>query len=321
MPPNPFLFCKSNAMMQKILSLLCLLSGHLLLTAQTETYASHVSSADSLFNIEAYGQAARRYSLAFEVLGGRGYPEDRLKAARAWSRAGNPDSAFFHLNRRVEKTKLLDDPLVLESEPDFAPLKNEFRWSRLMTRIALKNERLAALKNDPLSLELEQIRILDQWYRVRWDSVIALHSRKSPEFQDFLRRNGEQDSLNELRVTQILDERGWLGPEEVGEKGSSALYLVIQHADLPVQEKYLPMMQKAVAAGKASPSNLAYLEDRVLMRQGKPQRYGSQIVPDKATGAWVLYEVEDPPNLDKRRASVGLGPIQEYLDSTGASMH
>lgn len=176
-------------------------------------------------------------------------------------------------------------------------------------------------QNDPLTLELEQIQELDQWFRIRWDSVIALHGRKSPEFQDFLRRNREQDSLNEMRVIQILDERGWLGPDEVGYKGSSALFLVIQHADLPVQEKYLPMMQKAVAAGKAAPANLAYLEDRVLMRQGKPQRYGSQIVTDKATGAWVLHEVEDPPHLDKRRASVGLGPIQEYLDRMGAKMH
>ena len=304
--------------MPKILFLLCWLSGHLLLSAQNETYAGHVRSADSLLNIKAYGQAAQRYSHAFEVLGGRGYAEDRLKAARAWSKAGNADSAFFHLNRLVEKTKLLDDPLVLESEPDFAVLKNEFRWSRLMTRIALKKEQYEAMQRNPLTLELEQIRILDQWYRVRWDSVISLHGRKSPEFQDFMRRNREQDSLNELRVTQILNEHGWLGPEEVGEKGNSALFLVIQHADLPVQEKHLPMMQKAVAAGKASPANLAYLEDRVLMRQGKPQRYGSQIVPDKSTGAWVLYEVEDPPNLDKRRAAVGLGPIQEYLDSTGA---
>lgn len=307
--------------MPKLLLLLCLLAGHVLSTAQNETYAGHIRSADSLLHIEAYGQAALQYSLAFETLGGKGYPEDRLKAARAWSKAGNADSAFFHLNRLVEKTKLLDDPLVLESEPDFAVLKNEFRWSRLMTRVALKKEQYEAMQRNPLTLELEQIRLLDQWYRVRWDSVIALHGRKSPEFLDFLRRNREQDSLNELRVTQILDEHGWLGPEEVGEKGNSALFLVIQHADLPVQEKYLPMMQKAVAAGKASPANLAYLEDRVLMRQGKPQRYGSQIVPDKATGAWVLYEVEDPPNLDKRRASVGLGPIREYLDSTGASMH
>jgi len=307
--------------MQKILFLLCFLYAHFLLPAQNETYAGRVKIADSVLLSGTFEPAARAYSFAFEVFSGRAYPDDRYKAARAWSRAGDADSAFFHLNRLVEKTDLPDDPFTWETEPDFDTLKNDFRWLRLMTRIALKKEKQTAIKHDPLTLELEQIYDLDQWYRVRWDSVIALHGRKSPEFQDFLRRNREQDSLNERRVIQILDERGWLGADEVGQKGSSALFLVIQHAELPVQEKYLPLMQKAVANGKAEPANLAYLEDRILMRQGKPQRYGSQIVPDKETGAWVLYPVEDPVNLDKRRASVGLEPIQKYLERTGASMH
>lgn len=296
-----------------------LVSASIALYAQNSVYDSYIRQADSLFMAGEYETAAQTFSDAFQTLGWRGYPADRFDAAKAWVKAGNSDSAFFHLQRLIEKTDFLDDESRLTLEPDFEPLHNDLRWSRLQTLLFLKKDRREALRNDPLALELERMYTLDQWYRIHWDSVIALHGRKSPEFADFLRRNREQDSLNVVRMAQILDEQGWPGPDEVGEKGSKAVFLVIQHADLPVQEKYLPAMRKAVAEGKAEASNLAYLEDRVLMRQGKPQRYGSQVIADKQTGAWVLHPVEDPENLDKRRAAVGLGPIKDYLEMMGAT--
>ncbi len=295
-------------------------NGGLHLNAQHEGYAAHVHKADSLLQIKAFEPAARSYGSAFETLGGRGYAPDRFNAARAWALAGNADSAFFHLQRLAEKTDFLEDSAAWEDLADLKVLKNEFRWTRLLNLITLKKERRAAAGNHPLTIELERIYELDQWYRIHADSVISLHGRQSLEFQDFLRRSSKQDSVNEMRVKEILDTHGWLGTDVVSTKANTALFLVIQHAGLPVQEKYLPMMRRAVADGNAQASNLAYLEDRVLMRQGKPQRYGSQIVPDKETGEWILYEVEDPANLDRRRLSVGLGPIQDYLNSTGARM-
>lgn len=288
------------------------------LSGQNQAYKDFVRSADSLFHAGNYRASADAFSSAFAALGGKAYAEDRFLAARAWARAGVADSVFFHLNRLLDKTDFLSDPAVLLDQTDFSSLHNDWRWERLLNQQRLKLDRVEAIRSAPLTIELENMYDSDQWYRVHWDSVIALHGRNSPEFRDFLRRNAEQDSLNVLRVSALLDSLGWLGPDDVGDKGSRALFLVVQHADLAVQEKYLPKMQQAVRSGKARPSDLAYLEDRVLMRQGKPQRYGSQIVPDPQTGAWILYEVEQPDEIDRRRATVGLGPIQEYLDMTGA---
>jgi len=123
----------------------------------------------------------------------------------------------------------------------------------------------------------------------------------------------KQDSLNLTEVAEILDTHGWLGPEEVGKDGSSAIFLVIQHAELPTQEKYFPMMKEAVKNKKARPQDLALLEDRILMRQGKKQIYGSQITsgPDNIM---KVHPIEDPANVDKRRADVGLPPMAKYLE-------
>ena len=68
--------------------------------------------------------------------------------------------------------------------------------------------------------------------------------------------------------------------------------MVIQHADLKTQQKYLPIMRDAVSKGKANVGSLALLEDRVALGMGKSQIYGSQIMQD-ATGKY-LQPLIDP---------------------------
>jgi hypothetical protein len=105
-----------------------------------------------------------------------------------------------------------------------------------------------------------------------------------------------------------------VGADVVGRQGNTTLFLVIQHSDQATQEKYLPMMREAVKNGKAQGSDLALLEDRVALGQGKRQIYGSQIGRDPETQIYYVSPLEDPNNVDKRRAEVGLGPLAEYVN-------
>jgi len=72
-------------------------------------------------------------------------------------------------------------------------------------------------------------------------------------------------------------------------------------------------MREAVKHGKAQASNLALLEDRVALGQGKKQIYGSQIGRDPETQLYYVSPLEDPDNVDKRREAVGLQPLAEYV--------
>jgi hypothetical protein len=128
-----------------------------------------------------------------------------------------------------------------------------------------------------------------------------------------------KDSVHLIYVKKILDEKGWLGPDKIGIQGNRTLWLVIQHSELAVQEKYLPMMREAVENRKAFASNLALLEDRVAIRQGKKQMYGSQLGYDSLTGAVYPLPLIDPDNVDKRRSDVGLDSLQEYLSGYDAT--
>jgi hypothetical protein len=168
-------------------------------------------------------------------------------------------------------------------------------------------------ENEKLIAILDSIYQEDQKYRNQLDELEKKFGGESDEVKSLWKIIDEKDSLNQIIVKNILDEKGWLGVDIVGEKGNSTLFLVIQHADLPTQEKYLPMMRQAVKEGNAFAKDLAYLEDRVALAKGEKQIYGTQVERNKETGEYYAPSLIDPENVDKRRAEVGLFPLAIYF--------
>lgn len=100
--------------------------------------------------------------------------------------------------------------------------------------------------------------------------------------------------------------------DRVGRDGARAAWLILQHADLETQQRHLPALRTALQIGQADPVQVAMLEDRVRMGEGRPQLYGSQL-SSRDGEPMALYPVEDPAKLDARRAAIGLPPIDDYL--------
>lgn len=169
--------------------------------------------------------------------------------------------------------------------------------------------------NDTLVIQLGLIAIDDQTYRAQLETVQSKYGGKSKEMDDLWKIIKEKDSVNLIKVKAIIDKYGWLGPDVIGDEGNAALFLVIQHSDIVSQEKYLPVMRDAVNNGKAKATSLALLEDRVALRQGKNQIYGSQVVWDMKTNEYYLMPLEDPENVDKKRSLIGLPPLAVYLSN------
>lgn len=167
--------------------------------------------------------------------------------------------------------------------------------------------------NDTLVLQLALISTDDQTYRGQLEIVQRNYGGDSKEMRDLGKVMAEKDSINLIKVKAIIDKFGWLGPDVIGDDGNSTLFFVIQHSDIVTQEKYLPIMREAVKNGKAKARSLALLEDRVALRQGKNQIYGSQVVWDMKTNEYYVLPLEDPDNVDARRSQVGLPPLSEYL--------
>jgi hypothetical protein len=78
-----------------------------------------------------------------------------------------------------------------------------------------------------------------------------------------------------------------------------------------VQRVALALLRVAVAEGGAGASGareLAMLEDRVAVNEGRPQTYGTQIA-EVADGKPVPWPCTEPERLDELRAGVGLEPL------------
>lgn len=118
----------------------------------------------------------------------------------------------------------------------------------------------------------------------------------------------------QVRLGEIFDEHGWPGWALVGKKGSTAAWVVAQHADLDpeLQARALTLLEEAVAADDASHGDLAYLTDRVAAGRGEEQTYGTQIRCD-GKKAVPATPIADEAGVEERRADAGLDPYSDYV--------
>jgi hypothetical protein len=168
-----------------------------------------------------------------------------------------------------------------------------------------------------LKKELEQIAVEDQTLRLMLPDVEEKFGKGSSEVKYIWSLIHRQDSICLIKTLKILDKYGWLGKSRVGDNANQALWLVIQHAELSMQETYLPLLKKSVEMGESEGWHQAFLEDRILMRNKKNQLYGSQATWDKTIGKMKIYPIDDVRNVNKRREQIGLEPIEEYAKMNG----
>ncbi|MFD6756947.1 DUF6624 domain-containing protein [Micromonospora gifhornensis] len=125
------------------------------------------------------------------------------------------------------------------------------------------------------------------------------------------------DVDNTAWLKQVINRYGWPRRSDVGPEAATAAWLLAQHADHDpdFQRRCLALLDEAVRDGEAKPRHLAYLTDRVLRAEGRPQRYGTQFWygPDNA-GPLQPQPIEDPEQVDDRRHSVGLDTLAEYTE-------
>ncbi len=292
-------------------SSLCLALLALSLSAPVfaQDYPRLIGEATALTQGKDYQKSVAAFESAFKL--DATHANDFYNGACAAALAGNPALAFDWLAKASELGWA--NPQHLQTDPDLISLHDLPRWQPVVAAMKQARKALDANIDKPLRAELRAVLDDDQKYRKQIDSVEKTNGRDSPQMHGLWKIIQQKDAENLAKVTAILDQRGWLGPDIVGNDGASALFLAIQHADLETQVKYLPLMRAAVKEKKAQGGSLALLEDRVALREGRRQIYGSQIGFNPKTKKYYVLPLDDPDAVDVRRASVGLQSLADYV--------
>jgi hypothetical protein len=189
---------------------------------------------------------------------------------------------------------------VAGQEPPCPPLDTAAAWAR--ANRAWSDERGLRWSNDSLRRALLTLRDRDQAPRAEFGARAGdtLYGRQLMRL----------DSTLTAEMVVILDRFGLPTRSMVGAAGSDAAMLVVQHSS-SLLERVLALA-KAKPPGQISDEKLAMLEDRVLVHQGKPQRFGTQFTmgPD---GVFRFAPVSEAASLDARRSAAGMPPLRQYV--------
>ena len=169
-----------------------------------------------------------------------------------------------------------------------------------------------------------RVEVARDWHEFSLDPKIAVLQRQlaSMAKEDQTARSRRQISEAEIEelatkdrplLNQIFSAYQWPKLSLFGVDACDNFWLLVQHQSLALQQKMLPALQSAVAAGEASKTNYAYLFDRVQVNEGKPQHWGTQAKCEG--GHAILDPVDDAAHLAERRAKLALPPVSEYLQS------
>ncbi len=137
------------------------------------------------------------------------------------------------------------------------------------------------------------------------DSIYRLDQSVRSEFDPRI------DYSNLEYVTSLIDQCGM--PQE--RSALKTVFYVLQHNHTIHQKKYIEQLREQAALGNFSRSTLAMMEDRILIGEGKQQLYGTQVVRMPGEKQARLDDLFEPEYVNQRRKEVGLGPIEEYLES------
>jgi len=261
--------------------------------ASQDDYWKLIFHADSLFDGRLYDEARQVYDLAFSddryIL-----PSQLSRVADKMATIGNHQAALAYLCHRIAMEK---DFYEAPSVTSHIELKDTFE-----VRSRQWNYDLA------LKETLENIFERDQYDRLLWSQAVKNNPGDAERNEQLAQRALTTDSLNLVLVDEILSQHGFPRKEQVGDFANQAVWLVFQHADLKYQKRFLPQLEAAVSAReKPAAVFLALLRDRIDVREGRPQRYGTQI-----DGKGNIAPLLDASRVNQWRQEVGLPPIEQY---------
>lgn len=275
--------------------------------AQTRYYGDYVKFASSCSNQGYFQASAAHYDSAFARFDG--FAEDYYAAARVNQIAGLEHRVEPLLRAAIRRGFVDVDQLRTDSvlQPFRKTPNYQALVQALKDTILVQQEKL----NPQLIKRLEKLRILDQEPRTMLSRLGEHHADTSQQIKDLWRVIRYLDCANVDTLENIIAEFGFPGMDKVGPEGNKTAWLVLQHADADVMERYNDTFKRSCQQGLTPMKYYAYFYDRLLILRGNTKvKYGC-VFARHSDGQYYM-DVEDPGCINRIRESVGLEPWDSY---------
>ncbi|MFI7329161.1 DUF4135 domain-containing protein [Streptomyces rubiginosohelvolus] len=115
-------------------------------------------------------------------------------------------------------------------------------------------------------------------------------------------------------LTTVVADHGWPGHALVGAEAAAAASRLVQHTrkHLDFRRHCLELMRDAAERRDLPWREVAYLTDGLRVDEGRPQVYGTKFEP--VAGELVPWPIEEPEQVDRRRAALGMEPLADHTD-------
>ncbi|MDF1694680.1 MAG: hypothetical protein P1U56_02560 [Saprospiraceae bacterium] len=189
----------------------------------------------------------------------------------------------------------------------------------------IRNDSKKKLDIDSVLLkELVLMHIEDQQFR-----TVELELRLDEEFVEKLNKSGLNHLMEEARnlpwlelckdhktrINEMIEKNGVPKYEKIGPLGVSALFVLFLHHEPSFMDTYFDELRQLF-----NPHQLSYMYDKVCVKKGVPQKYGTQVIFSKEEKRNIFYPIEDVSNVDSLRFQIGLSPIANYAKKVGIRM-
>lgn len=228
------------------------------------------------------------------------YSIDLYNLACAYTKLKRYDEAFQTLKIISEKLRF-DDAYVL-GDYDLEVLHHDARWKEFEKTI--RNNYLTRNKNithPELAIQLSTWNGVDQ-------SSIQL--TETVDGRKIFRQKNRSLVNN---IIEVFEKYGYPTPKMVGQEAYVPA-LIIAHADYGTQLMYKDFLYKEAIKGNIPGGMAGVVIDKILVKQEKPQLYGTQGCLDSVTKKTIPCPIHDIEHIEERRRKVGfLTPWSEYL--------
>jgi hypothetical protein len=187
------------------------------------------------------------------------------------------------------------------ADPKLAALLG--RWCRAIEQVERERPRVTA----PLREQVHHLVRLDEVTRQNlWmleDSSLD-DAQKRIVGEALGASLGEIDARNTSELKKLLPKSGWFTNRRHGRQVTHGAWLIAQHSpDAGFREYALARMSVLIRSGDVDARDYALTFDRVQIRKGLPQRYGSQ--SRCLEGNLVLLPIENESAVNAAREAIG----------------